>query len=138
MSETEKKAAKKKQLPRYRGHSRLLKAGNSGNLSVPSDMMGVLPDNLLFKPEFTKDGILFKIVDEDKMVADEKAVPAWIKKVTPGSSKAKASGPIPAVDDDHPDNDLSDEDDEPEVDADEIVSAEEGDAEPPTDEDTPF
>jgi hypothetical protein len=127
MSET-----KKKVLPRYRGHSRLLKSGNSGSLSVPSDMMILLTEGLLFKPELTKDGILFKIVDEDKLVAEDKTLPAWVKKVTAPAtdrSTAEHSGPIPPVNDDHPDNDLSDEVDETE-----------GDDEPPVtdDDETPF
>jgi hypothetical protein len=142
MSETKKK------WPRYRGYSRLMKSGNSGGLSVPSDMMSVLTEGLLFKPELTKDGILFRITDESKMTPDDKPVPAWVKtkvKAAPKAEKAESehSGPIPPVDDEHPDNDLSDEgeviaddDDAPTEDVEAADS--EGDDEPPTDNDSPF
>jgi hypothetical protein len=139
MSETSKK---KKQWPRYRGHSRLLKAGNSGSLSVPSEMMAVLSEGLLFKPELTKDGILFRVVDESKIATDDKPLPAWVKtkvkaasapKAKPAEGEKEHSGPIPPVDDEHPDNDLSDEDDAPTEDV-ESTDADE----PPTDDDSPF
>jgi hypothetical protein len=141
MSETKKK------WPRYRGYSRLMKSGNSGGLSVPSDMMSVLTEGLLFKPELTKDGILFRITDESKMTPDDKPVPAWVKtkvKAAPKAEKAESehSGPIPPVDDEHPDNDLSDEDDPADSDADDDDDAPtedvEAEDEPPTDDDSPF
>ena len=118
---------KKKHLPRYRGYARLIKTGVSGSLSVPSELMSVLTDGLLFKPELTKDGILFKIVDETRMITDDKAVPAWVKSVTK-PKRTTTTG------DAEPDNTEDDEeqetDDGPEVDTDD---------EPPTDEDdSPF
>ena len=129
MSET----AKKKGFARYPGHSRLSKSGKSGSLSVPGDMMSILTEGLLFKPELTKDGILFKIVDESKIATEDKTVPAWVKKATTSTRSGSGSNvpetgtsPIPPVDDDHPDSDGSDE-------------SEVGDFEPPvTDDDTPF
>jgi hypothetical protein len=131
MSETTKK-----KWPRYRGYSRLIKSGNSGGLSVPSDLMSVLSEGLLFKPELTKDGILFRITDENKMTPDDKPLPTWVKAKP---KTVKPTSPIPPVDDEHPDNDLSDEG-EVADDADDDAPTEDVEAEdePPTDDDTPF
>jgi hypothetical protein len=132
MSETKKK------WPRYRGYSRLTKSGNSGTLSLPADLMSVLSEGLLFKPELTKDGILFRITDENKMTPDDKPLPTWVKaKPKPAKAEKAESGPIPAVDDEHPDSDGSDEDETPEDD-DEPTEDVEAEDEPPTDDDSPF
>jgi hypothetical protein len=131
MSETTKK-----KWPRYRGYSRLIKSGNSGGLSVPSDLMSVLSEGLLFKPELTKDGILFRITDENKMTPDDKPLPTWVK-AKPKAAKVVAEPVV--TDEGEVDPDLiaeADADDSTDDDAPtEDVEAED---EPPTDDDSPF
>ena len=123
---------KKKHLPRYRGYARLIKTGVSGSLSVPSELMSVLTDGLLFKPELTKDGILFKIVDETRMITDDKAVPAWVKSVTK-PKRTTTTGDAEPEPDNIEDDEEQETDDGPEVDT------ETDDDEPPTDDDdSPF
>lgn len=132
MSET---VPSKKKWPRYRGYSRLIKSGNSGNLSVGSDLMSVLSEGMLFKPELTKDGILFRITDENKMTPDDKPLPTWVK---PKAKTAKIAAPsvsaIENTDDDNADDAIADDN------ADDDAPVEDVDAEdePPTDDDTPF
>ena len=135
MSET----SKQKNLPRYRGYSRLTKGGgNNGHLTLPAELMNVLTEGLLFKPELNKDGILFRVIDESKMISDEKAIPAWAKAAKPKRTTTTGEPEINSTaNGDEPDIEamLDSMDD----DANEADAEDEAADEPPTeDDDAPF
>lgn len=60
-----------------RGFVSLRIAGGSGEVSIPSPMMKSLKVGMVFRPEFTEEGILLRFVSE--VPATDVEPPEWAK-----------------------------------------------------------